>query len=50
MLEVKIEYTVKNFLDQIKGEDILVISHFDTDGITSGTIILQTLKRLDQKF
>ena len=50
MLEVKIEYTVKSFLDQIKGQNIQVVSHFDTDGISSAAIIVQTLKRLDQQF
>jgi RecJ-like exonuclease len=50
ILEVKIKYTAQNFLDQIKGEDVIVVSHFDTDGITSGTIITQGLKRLDQRF
>jgi RecJ-like exonuclease len=50
MLEVKIKFTAKNFLNQIKGENIQIISHFDTDGITSATIMLKTLKRLDQQF
>ena len=50
MLEVKIEYVAKSFLDQIKGQNIQVVSHFDTDGISSASIMLQTLKRLDQQF
>jgi len=50
ILEVKLEYTAKSFLDQIKGEDIQVVSHFDTDGITAATIMIQALKRLDQRF
>ena len=50
ILEVKIKYFVQNLLDQIKGEEIIVVSHFDTDGITSGTILLQALKRIDQRF
>lgn len=49
-LEVKINYTAKKFLDEIKGKTLQVISHFDTDGITSAAIMIQTLKRLDQKF
>lgn len=49
-LEVKLEQTVKSFLDQIKGESIQILSHFDTDGITSASIIIQTLKKLDQQF
>ncbi len=50
VLEVKIKYVVMNFLDEIKQKDLLVISHFDTDGITAATIMLQTLKKLDQPF
>lgn len=49
-LEVKLKQTTKSFLDQIKGENIQVISHFDTDGITSAAIMIQTLKKLDQNF
>jgi len=49
-LEVKIKYTVKNFLDEIKGKNLQIISHFDTDGITSASIIIQSLKKIDQKF
>lgn len=50
MLEVKLKYTVKDFLNQIKGENLHVISHFDTDGITSAAIMIRALKRLDQTF
>lgn len=50
LLEVKLKYTVKNFLEEIKGEKIEIISHFDTDGITSAAIMLQALKKLDQEF
>lgn len=50
MLDVKLKYTVKDFLNQIKGEDLHVVSHFDTDGITSAAIMIKALKRLDQKF
>ena len=49
-LEVKIKYTVKNFLDEIKDKNLQIISHFDTDGITSASIMIQTLKKMDQKF
>lgn len=49
-LEVKLEQTVQSFLDQIKGESIQIISHFDTDGITSASIMIQALKKLDQQF
>ncbi len=49
-LEIKIEETVNSFLENSKGKNIEVISHFDTDGITSAAIMIQSLKRLDQKF
>lgn len=49
-LEVKIEYVAKEFLQEIKGEEVQIISHFDTDGITSASIIIQTLNKLDQPF
>ena len=40
----------KEFLKQSKNKPVRVISHFDTDGITSAAIISKTLKRLDKKF
>ncbi len=49
-LQEEIKPVVKKFLEKIKNEEVQIISHFDTDGITSATIILQTLKRLDAKF
>jgi single-stranded-DNA-specific exonuclease len=50
ILEWKMKNIAKSFLQDIKNENIQIISHFDTDGITSATIMLQTLKRKDQKF
>ncbi len=38
------------FLKQIEKRPVRIISHHDTDGITSATIIAKTLKRLDKKF
>ena len=49
-LEESIKYTVKKFLEDSKGKEILVVSHFDTDGISSAVIMVQALKRLDRKF
>ena len=49
-LEEKIKYVVKEFLEQSKDKEIQIISHFDTDGITSAAIMIQTLKKLDKKF
>lgn len=49
-LEEQIKLTVIKFLEKSKNKEILIISHFDTDGITSATIMIQTLKKLDKKF
>jgi len=38
------------FLEVTKGKSIRIISHYDTDGITSAAIITKTLRRLDKKF
>jgi RecJ-like exonuclease len=49
---VKIKDTAKDFLEKTEKErkSIIVISHFDTDGITSAAIFGRTLKKLDKKF
>jgi len=49
-LELQIDSVVKKFLEKSKDKEIQIISHFDTDGITSATIMIQTLKKLDKKF
>lgn len=51
-LESEIELFSKKFLETLKDseKEVLVVSHFDTDGITSAAILLKTLKRLDAKF
>lgn len=40
----------QKFLEETKNKEILVMSHFDTDGITSASIMIKTLKNLDIKF
>lgn len=45
-----LEENVKKFLEKTKDKEIMVISHFDTDGITAASIIIQALQRLDKKF
>ena len=46
--------TIRNFANQFLNETenkkILVIGHFDTDGITSTAIFSKTLKRLERQF
>lgn len=49
MLEV-IDKLAKEFLEVSRDKMVRVISHFDTDGITSAAIIAKALKRLNIKF
>ena len=49
-LELEIKRIVQIFLEKTKNKEIQIISHFDTDGITSAAIIIQTLKKLDKFF
>lgn len=49
-LEKDIEIAAGKFLEASKNSVVQVISHFDTDGITSATIMAQTLKRIDRQF
>ncbi len=49
-LELEIKKVVSVFIEKTKDKKIQIISHFDTDGITSAAIMIQTLKELDRKF
>ncbi|HLD55271.1 MAG TPA: hypothetical protein VJB35_03350, partial [Candidatus Nanoarchaeia archaeon] len=49
-LEEDIKKNALKFLEISKDKEILIISHFDTDGISSATIIIKSLKKLDKKF
>lgn len=49
-LNNRIKQIVEEFLKIPKEKEIQIISHFDTDGITSASIIVKCLKRLDRKF
>ena len=49
-LKLEIEKVADKFLAASENKEIFVISHFDTDGITSATILIQTLKKLDKIF
>ena len=46
----RVEQFTKEFLEFSKDKPIRIISHYDTDGITSASILAKTLKRLDKKF
>lgn len=45
-----IDLLSREFLQLSKDRPVRIISHHDTDGITSAAILLQALKRLDRKF
>lgn len=49
-LENRISEISELFLEKSKDKDILIASHFDTDGITSATIAIKALKKLDINF
>ena len=49
-LEENIKEAVGRLLEISKEKGVLVVSHFDTDGISSAAIMIQALKRLDRKF
>ncbi len=49
-LEKEIKAKTKEFLKKSENKEILLISHFDTDGITSAAIMIQALEKLDKRF
>ena len=49
MIEYIKEFS-KELLQRIGEEKIHVVSHFDTDGITSAAIFSKTLERLGKQF
>ncbi len=49
-LESELERISGKFLEAISEKEIFIISHFDTDGITSAAILIQTLKKMDKRF
>ncbi|MBA7594212.1 hypothetical protein ES703_01151 [subsurface metagenome] len=49
-LEKEIKVISKKFLEDSENKEILLISHFDTDGITSAAIMIQALEKLDKRF
>lgn len=50
VLHKEIKLFAEEFLKKTQNKEIQIISHFDTDGITSAAIIVSTLKKLDKKF
>lgn len=51
-LEEQIKFVANKFLDLLEKDkkEIQIVSHFDTDGITSATIMIQALKKIDRIF
>jgi len=49
-LEREIDFTYGKFIEKSENKEILIISHFDTDGISSAAIMIQALKGLDKRF
>jgi RecJ-like exonuclease len=50
VLEKEIKLFVEDFMKRLDNKEVYIVSHFDTDGITSASIMISTLKRLDKKF
>jgi RecJ-like exonuclease len=49
-LEKEIKVVSKKFLKDSENKEIFLVSHFDTDGITSAAIMVQALEKLDKRF
>ncbi|MBU0957860.1 MAG: DHH family phosphoesterase [Nanoarchaeota archaeon] len=49
-MEETLKKTVDKFIELSKNKEILIISHHDTDGITSAAIIARALERQDLSF
>jgi len=49
-LNLKICEVAGSFVERSRNKDILVVSHFDTDGICSAAIATKALERLDVDF
>ena len=49
-LKESIKNAVAKFLETTKEKVVLIVSHFDTDGISSAAIMIRALKRMDRKF
>ncbi|MDO8623237.1 MAG: DHH family phosphoesterase [archaeon] len=49
-MKERVKILASEFLEKSKNKETYIISHFDTDGITSASIMIKTLKKLDRKF
>jgi len=46
----RVDELAREFLELSKEKPVRIISHYDTDGITSAAILAKTFKRLDKRF
>ena len=49
-LEERITNVAEKFLEESKDKEIYVVSHFDTDGISSAAIMSRALQEMDKQF
>ena len=49
-LERDVSKFKEEFLKKTEGKEIKIVSHFDTDGISSAVLMMKTLRELDKKF
>jgi len=45
-----IQQVAEQFIEKTKDKPVQIISHFDTDGISSAAILIKALQRLDKEF
>ena len=50
LLKKRIKELSEKFLKESENKEIFIVSHFDTDGITSASILAKTLKEIDKPF
>jgi len=50
MILKEVEKFTREFLKKTDGKKIHLVSHYDTDGITSSAIFSKTLRRLNKQF
>jgi RecJ-like exonuclease len=48
--EKEISAISEDFFEKVGNQEVCIVSHFDTDGITSASIMISTLKKLDKRF
>jgi len=49
-LKDRIKSLAKDFIEKTQNRDVQIISHFDTDGISSAALIAHSFKKMDKRF